>query len=108
MMPMIPKISVRPLATRNSSSPYWIPLRSWIRKVAASISGNLGQALNAAGLGPDPECDRQSARAELAATRGIGQRLDRDADDLVVLALDLAQIDVLHRVVCLGQHHRPA
>ncbi len=31
-MPMMPKISVSPLATRNSSSPYWTLLSSWMRK----------------------------------------------------------------------------
>jgi hypothetical protein len=37
---MMPKISVRPLATRNSSSPYWTALRHWIRKVAKSIEAD--------------------------------------------------------------------
>ena len=37
---MMPKISVRPLATRNSSSPYWTAFRHWIRKVARSIRHN--------------------------------------------------------------------
>src|SRR5450755_4777324 len=36
MTPMIPKISVRPLATRNSSRPYWTAFRHWTRKVARS------------------------------------------------------------------------
>jgi len=34
---MMPKISVSPLATRNSSSPYWTAFRHWIRKVTRSI-----------------------------------------------------------------------
>ena len=36
-MPMMPNTSVRPLATRNSSSPYCTPFSSWIRKVPKSI-----------------------------------------------------------------------
>jgi len=36
--PMIPKISVSPLATRNSSRPYWTALRHWTRKVERSLA----------------------------------------------------------------------
>src|SRR4029077_7394950 len=39
----------------------------------------------------------------LAAARGIGERLHGDAGVLVLQALDLAQIDVLDRVVRLGE-----
>jgi hypothetical protein len=39
MTPMIPKISVSPEATRNSSSPYCSEFRHWMRKVAKSIDG---------------------------------------------------------------------
>ena len=35
---------------------------------------------------------------ELAAARRVGERLDGHALELVVVALDLAQVDVLHRV----------
>ncbi len=41
----------------------------------------------------------RDAQAELAAARRVGQALDRHADELVLLALDLAQVDVLDRVV---------
>ena len=41
MTPMMPKISVSPEATRNSSSPYWTAFRHWTRKVAKST----GQAM---------------------------------------------------------------
>src|SRR6266446_8916866 len=37
MTPMIPKISVRPDATRKSSSPYCSEFRHWMRKVARSM-----------------------------------------------------------------------
>ena len=36
-MPMMPKISVSPLATRNSSSPYWTPFSSWIEEERVQI-----------------------------------------------------------------------
>ena len=36
-MPMMPKISVRPLATRNSSRPYCTPFNTWINKIHKSI-----------------------------------------------------------------------
>src|SRR6188768_3575985 len=37
MTPMMPKISVSPDASRNSSRPYWTALRHWTRKVARSM-----------------------------------------------------------------------
>lgn len=37
MTPMIPKISVSPLATRNNNNPYWTPLSNWIKKMYGSI-----------------------------------------------------------------------
>src|SRR5512142_3326235 len=74
---MIPKISVSPDATRNSSKPYWTAFRHWTRKVPKSTARALHPA---------------------AACRG-GQALDGDAHHLVLLAVDLAQVDVLHRVV---------
>src|SRR6186713_1340347 len=91
---MIPKISVRPLATRNSSRPYWTALRHWTRKVARSMDQRL--------LPLTPALSRLAGEgesaSELAAARRIGKRLDGDAAELVVVALDLAQVDVLHRV----------
>src|SRR6266567_2382173 len=106
MMPMIPKISVRPDATRNSSSPYWTPFRSWIANEWMSIERRP----------PKTSAGRHVARPrrilqrslELAAARRIGQVLDRDADDLVLLAFDLAQVDVMDGIVRLGQGKRSA
>src|SRR5918997_556565 len=83
MTPMTPKISVRPLLMRNSSSPYWTPLRS------CAMSPVMPVRFLAAGSGG----------AHLAAGAGVGQRLGRDADHHVLTALRLAQVDVLHRVV---------
>jgi hypothetical protein len=34
----MPKINVRPLATRNNVKPYWTPFKTCIRKVAKSIT----------------------------------------------------------------------
>ena len=43
MMPIMPNTSVRPLDTRNNSSPYWTPLSNWIRKMLKSIFGVRGE-----------------------------------------------------------------
>jgi hypothetical protein len=77
MMPMMPKISVNPLATRNSNSPYWMPFRSWIRKdmdVHRAAPGSGVAKLR----GPDevPARDRALAALELAAPRRVGKILD--------------------------------
>src|ERR1700682_5806486 len=82
MTPMMPKMSVNPEATRNSSNPYWNALRHWTRKVATSMGALRGHRLSHA-----------------AAGAGIGERFHRDADHLVLLADHLAQVHVLHRVV---------
>src|SRR5450631_4877572 len=83
MTPMMPKMSVSPEATRNSSNPYWSALRHWTRKVAMSIAGG----------------GRGHRSSHAAAGAGIGERLRRDADHLVLLADHLAQVHVLHRIV---------
>src|SRR5690606_41449349 len=80
MMPMMPKISVRPLATRNSSRPCCSAFRHWMRKMLASMSASGRRG------------------SELAAARRVGQLRHRYLDHLVFQARDLAQIDVLHRV----------
>src|SRR5258706_14196977 len=90
---MMPKISVRPDASRNSSSPYCTAFRHWTRKVAISTAGSGAQ---------------RPVRSELAAAGRVGERLHRHADLLVLLAVDPAQVDVLHRVVGLRQRERPA
>src|ERR1043165_9297686 len=90
MTPMIPKISVSPLATRKSSSPYWTAFRHWTRKVAKSI------VVQCVGCGAPALA--ATPRLQLAAARRIGERLHRDRAELVVVALDLAQVDILHRV----------
>src|SRR5258706_13139163 len=79
---MIPKMSVNPEATRNSSNPYWTALRHWTRNVATSMRGRRGRACS-----------------HLAAAARVGERLGGDADHLVLLADHLPQVDVLHRVV---------
>src|SRR5438046_596462 len=114
MTPMIPKISVSPLATRNSSRPYWTAFRHWTRKVAKSNRSSRWsevQRTTAQATPKDPASPvrwvaplggRSAATGglhlHLAAARGVGQCLDRDRLELVVVALDLTQVDVLHRV----------
>src|SRR5688500_4544459 len=88
MTPMIPKIRVSPLATRNSSSPYCTEFRHWMRKVARSMGEGAQVAIGGL-LHP-------------AAAARIGKRLGGDAHVLVLLAADLAQVDVLYRVVAGG------
>src|SRR6185312_10120047 len=108
---MMPKISVSPLATRNSSRPYCTALRHWTRNVAMSI----GMGIRGAGarrrrakgrVAPDSRPANATSRGRpcswemlhRAAGRRIGERLHRDADDHVLRAGDLAQVDVLHRL----------
>src|SRR5690606_9764015 len=82
MMPMMPNISVSPLATRNSSRPYCTAFRHWIRNMTGST---------------------KPLRLQAAAAGRICQRLDGNALAEVLLALDLEQVDVLDGVVGLGQ-----
>src|SRR5271154_876811 len=91
MIPITPKMSVSPEATRNSSSPYCSALRHWTRNVATSIS-------HAATTRP----------SHLAAAARVGERGGRDADHLVFLADHLAQVHVLHRVVVRADSERAA
>src|SRR5579872_4588670 len=103
MTPMIPKISVRPLATRKSNSPSWTPFNTWIRKNARESDIRLSAGgVQPKRLGRWLIADR-FLRRHLAAGRRIGECLDRDADVAVFGALHLAQIEILHRVVRLGQ-----
>src|SRR6266446_10114108 len=128
MTPMIPKISVRPDATRKSSSPYCSEFRHWMRKVARSMQvtkakseAQQAKERSAASAHPATPKDpappvrrvaplggRSAATGGLhpAAARRIAQCLRRNADQIVLLAFDLAQVDVLHRVVGLGQRER--
>src|SRR5471032_1089777 len=82
MTPMMPKISVSPEATRNSSNPYWSALRHWMRNVATSMGAR-----------------REHRFSHAAARAGIGERFHRDPDHSVLLADHLAQVNVLHRIV---------
>src|ERR1700710_2838609 len=86
MTPMIPKISVSPEASRNSSSPYWTAFRHWTRKVPRSTGGAL----------------------QLAAARRVGEVLHRDVHQLVLVADHTAQVDVLHGVVRLADREGAA
>src|SRR4051812_26228539 len=135
----MPKTSVRPLATRNSTSPYCTPLSSCTAKVARSMqapgeatrSGVLPSPLwrgvwgwgseyaalsrtHVDSLPNPPPQGRRNERAEPglrrgpAAQRRVGERLMRDRDVAIEPALRLAQIDVLHHVVRLGEADRPA
>src|SRR5450432_1038299 len=82
MTPMMPKISVNPEATRNSSNPYWSALRHWMRNVATSMGAR-----------------RERRFSHAAAGAGIGERLHGNPNDLVLLADHLAQVHVLHWIV---------
>src|ERR1043165_10048679 len=94
MTPRMPQISVRPLATRNSNSPYWIAFGHWTRKTATLI-----------GSAAQPAVAREARQRSLhvASLRRIRERLHGDAFVAILGADDLAQIDVLHRVVRLRQ-----
>src|SRR5262245_41730903 len=89
MTPRIPKISVRPDATRNSSRPYWMPFRTWMAMNESMVR-------------------RPRASSDRASGGGIGDRLLRDCDDDVVAVPHLADIDVLHRIARLGERPAPA
>src|SRR5690242_4776004 len=100
MTPRMPKISVSTLATRNSSRPYWTAFRHWTRKTAISIE-----------LPDKAACASHAALAgssHAASLRRIGERLHRNAFVAILGADDLAQVDVLHRVVRLRQRERTA
>src|SRR5438105_1453925 len=107
MIPMIPKINVSPLATRKSSSPYCSVFNSWIRndvvstrRIPSRVRDDFHSALYACGSDTKVVSDPTSV-LHLAANGRIGKILERDADRLVLLAFDLAQIKILHRVVRL-------
>ena len=99
---MMPKISVSPEATRNSSSPYCSAFRHWIRKVARSMANRAPADGDAGRVRHQGWCDAYI----LQPRPGSASPLLGDADDLVLLALDLAQVDVLHRVVRLAERER--
>src|SRR5881396_1458928 len=106
---MMPKMSVSPLATRNSSSPYWMLFNTWIRKICRSI-WNASFNENAASTGAQRRVqrgesvrhDRRDALTEFnaarwyvappgdapsthrAATPWIGKRLRGEADGFVL------------------------
>src|SRR3977135_3921704 len=86
MMPMTPKISVSPLAMRNSSRPYWTPL--------SSCASRPGKSMRCCVQVPPPHSSMgRGASHQLAAGAGIGEALDRDLDHLVLAAFGFAQID---------------
>src|SRR5450432_400881 len=103
MTPMIPKISVSPLATRNSSSPYCTLFRIWISHSTVSVRCAHARRTTKrkAGLAPRLLGAGRLRARHLAAARGIVQRFPRDADHLIGIAVDFAQIDVLDGVVRL-------
>src|SRR5437870_1219428 len=97
----MPKTSESPLATRNRTSPYCTPLRSWTAKVARSI----GSPVKAS---PPFGGDARILARHPAAEGRIGEIGVRDRNVAVQPVLHLAQIDVLHDVVRLGEADRPA
>src|SRR5512136_1482106 len=103
MIPMIPKIRVRPLATRKSRSPYWTAFRIWMRKKEASTVARRPAGARGTGAPRAP-----SPSLHPAAHRRVGEGRDGHGDDLVLLALHLAEVDVVHRVVGLGHGHGAA
>src|SRR5207253_3083886 len=65
MTRMMPKMSVSPLATRNSSSPYWMLFNTWIRKICRAI-WNASFNENAASTGAQRRVQRgESVRHDL-------------------------------------------
>src|SRR6185437_470166 len=109
---MMPKISVSPLATRNSSRPYCTLLRIWIShstarvhhaRLATTHSLHKKEAGTTAPAGIAREQVLGSGHP--AAARRVFQRFPCDADHLVRIALDAAQVDILDRIVRL--RHRP-
>src|SRR5258706_12602911 len=109
MTPMMPKMSVNPLATRNSSSPYCSAFRHWTRKVAKSIASSLrilGKLKSGARRPPLFSSIHSAAiyatassTSHRAAASWIGEALSSQSDGLVLPVLDLSQVEVLHHVV---------
>src|SRR5215207_759552 len=118
----MPKTSVSPLATRNSTSPYCTPFRSWTAKLTRSIPLSLsspGLTRRSRHGGASRQRDGRvkpgddspktgSSRHHAAAAGGIGEVRVRDRDVFVPSVAHLAQIDVLHDVVGLREADRPA
>src|SRR5690606_42109047 len=106
---MMPKIRVRPAASMNSNSPYCRLVSNWIRKLAKSMeTGGQSQASpvrQGAGEGVQRQEMKSRGSAHAAACTGIGHGFLRDANHLVFLVLDLAQVHALDRVV--GFAHGP-
>src|ERR1041385_1239398 len=98
---MMPKISVRPLATRNSSSPYCTLFNTWIRKISRSTLRPRQDCAASSGAKPALLRRRESARhafrdaltTHCAPASGIGERLRGQTDGLVLAVLDLAQVE---------------
>src|SRR6266446_6768615 len=108
---MMPKMSVRPLATRNSSRPYWTLLRIWISHSTAWPGRSCetqeihSRQKKKRGLRTPLSIPYGRLGSQLAAARRILERLPRDADHLIGVALDASQVDILNRVV--RPRHRP-
>src|SRR5438445_11317334 len=70
------------------------------------------QCKKEAGHAPRPSVSKRldavRSRLHLATSRGIVERLPRDADHLVGVSFDPSQIDVLDRVVGLGHGPDPS
>src|SRR5215213_5840779 len=133
MTPRMPNTSVSPLATRNSTSPYCTPFRSWTARLTRSIQNSAvipGLAKREPGTHKHrcgrsrstgatcvygfrvrccapPRNDSALSRHAAAAGR-IGEAFVRDRDVLVTAVAHLAEIDVLHDVVRLREADRPA
>ena len=77
---------------------------AWIRAHPAVRLGWWRTAGEPGVAQPSPERAKlRDPESELAAARRIGDVLHRHADDLVLLAFDLAQVDVVDRRVGLGE-----
>src|SRR5215216_3152375 len=99
----MPKTSVSPLATRNSTSPYCTPLSSCTAKVARSMQAPVFHISR-----QGREMRKNKLRRKPAAEPRIRERLVRDRDVAIEPALRLAQVDVLHDIMRLREADRPA
>src|SRR3712207_4816720 len=103
MTPRIPKIRVRPLATRKSTRPYCTPFRSCTANVTKSIAAFPRETWR----GGRETATAEQVLGDAAAARGIVHVGLRDRDELVSSVAHLAQIDVLDRIVRLVEAQRP-
>src|SRR6202049_4613878 len=104
MIPIIPKTSVSPLAIRKIRSPYCRPFRIWTKTSPMALR-RAWRKIMAGASGP---ARHDRLRRQLAAGGRVGEVGGDCFHQHVLATLELAQIEVLDRIVRGGEAERPA